>query len=131
MWICGGGYNDRWLVCTKNTETFIPKTYSSPYFAPLHYSNTYCKYSGKVQCTSTSMCRTLSDKGMARDSVGWHCVDRWRHSVRSRTRDTFATPNAILIDSGRECPGVRFRHGVRDCGMFLDSHSTRSPVMLQ
>ena len=98
---------------------------------PLHYSNTYCKYSGKVQCTSTSMCRTLSDKGMARDSVGWHCVDRWRHSVRSRTRDTFATPNAILIDSGRECPGVRFRHGVRDCGMFLDSHSTRSPVMLQ
>ena len=35
------------------------------------------------------------------------------------------------VDSGKKVPGVRFRHVVRDCGMFLDSHSTRSLVMLQ
>jgi hypothetical protein len=83
----------------EDTKSFIPKRHSSLDSAPLRYSTMYCKYTGKVDCTSTSMCRTLNDKGMARDSVGWHCVDLWRHSGRLRERDAFTTPKSIAVES--------------------------------
>jgi hypothetical protein len=103
MWICGGGYTEKWLVCGRMRRVlYIIK---SVYSLLNRYTMTDTTATSVDFPLHIDVVRwTLRKKLIVQDFAGWHCVGLWRHTVRSSITDSFNLRLSIAVT---QCPEPR------------------------